>query len=156
MNKGKDLSEELFKEIIGLPTRIQLGLGSFLTLDFGKELSKEYRTRKGIQTMYFGEWHFWVYMCAWRIDLKGMPIIGSSDDREEIKSRLVDLNQKKLERFTVQNTSFDAILQFESDYELKLFSENVVDSEQWLLYTRENMTFVAGPGAKWRYEKQEE
>lgn len=40
MKEGTTVAEELVRSIVGLPVRIKLGYGSFLTLDFGKEIVK--------------------------------------------------------------------------------------------------------------------
>ncbi len=152
MKKGEKLAEELFKAVIGQAPRIKLGYGSFLTLDFGKDIAEELLTRKGKEIIYLGEWRLWVYMCAWRIDLLEEPFIGSNDDREVIRQKLSDLNNKKILEFSVLNSAFDALLKFESGYELKLFSFNVTENKQWMFYTAEQKVFVAGPGNTWYYE----
>ena len=99
MNEGKKLIEDLFSAIIGQYPRIKLGYGSFVTMDFGRDIPEEIKTRRGIEITYFGEWHFWIYMCAWRIDLSGNPYIGSDDDRKAIEEKLSILNEKKLLEF---------------------------------------------------------
>ncbi len=152
MKNGKKLIEELFQAVIGQCPRIKLGYGSFLTLDFGKDIPEELITRKGKEIIYLGEWRLWVYMCAWRIDLLNEPFIGADDDRTIIESKLSDLNGKKIIEFSVLNPSFDALLKFESGYELKLFSFNVTENKQWMFYTPEEKVFVAGPGSTWYYE----
>lgn len=128
----------------------------FLLSILARKLLKEYMTRKGKEIAQFGEWHLWVYMCAWRIDYLDKPLIGADDDREKIAKSLVHLNNKRLEHFKVINLAYDAILKFESGYELKLFSFNVSENRQWLFYTPENMTFVAGPGSEWSYKNSDE
>ena len=135
MIEGKKLAEKLFQAVIGQCPRINLGHGSFITMNFGKDIPEKIKTRHGIEISYFGEWHLWIYMCAWRIDLSGEPLIGSDDDREVVRYKLLDLNNKKLLEFSVLNSAFDALLKFESGYELKLFSYNVAENKQWLFYT---------------------
>lgn len=156
MKEKNEILEKLIKPIIGLPGRFKLGHGSFLTIDFGKEIEKEYMTRKGKQTAYYGQWHLWVYMCAWRIDHLGQPMIGSDDERDKITENLIYLNNKKLEQFIIINSAHDATLKFESDYDLKLFSFNVIENEYWKLYNPNNKTFTAGPGTQWRYTSSDE
>jgi hypothetical protein len=46
---------------------IKLGYGSFLTIDFGEPIEINIKTKKGIEKFTRGEWHLWIYMCAWRI-----------------------------------------------------------------------------------------
>lgn len=156
MKHGKKVVEGLFEEVLGLQPRIKLGYGSFLTIDFGKEVTEEILTREGKETLSFGEWHLWIYMCAWRIDLSNEPFIGSDDDRQFIQEKLVNLNDKKLLLFSVINSAFDSVLKFESDYELKLFSFNVRENEQWKFFTPEQKVFIAGPGNSWCYRSSNE
>ncbi len=155
MNKGKKIAEELFKPIIGQSPRIKLGYGSFITMNFGKDFPKEIKTRDGLEISYFGEWHLWVYMCAWRLDLLGYPLIGSDDDRNHIETTLSDLKDKKLLEFSVLNSAFDSSIKFESGYELKLFSFNATENKQWIFYTPEEKVFIAGPGKTWSYKSSD-
>ncbi len=153
MTKGKDLANQLLQNIVNMqPSRVKLGYGSFITLDFGKDVEVEVKTRRGVSKYTTGEWHLWVYMTAWRIDKNGEPFIGAEDDRELIAKRLVELEDKKLLLFSVLNNAFDSILEFEGGFKLSLFSFGVEDHEQWMLYTPEAKTFTAGPGTSWSYE----
>ncbi|HLB52238.1 MAG TPA: hypothetical protein VJK48_00830 [Chlamydiales bacterium] len=149
MTDGKTAIQEFFRQIIGMkPTRVKLGFGSFITMDFGKDIPEEVKTRQGTQIRYHGEWHLWVYQCAWQIDQNGMVLIHSKSPKEAIDSVLFSLTNKIFTSFSLLNDFFDAELKFE-DMTLKLLHSK--DGEQWMLFTPENKTFVAGPGTKWDY-----
>jgi hypothetical protein len=152
-SNGKDLVTSLFKRLIGIvPFSIDLGHGSFITFDFGKKTQRQIKTRSGeIRTFYFGEWHFWVYMCAWRIDKNGKPFVGSNDTRELIREKLLEMQGKALKSAVILNDAFDACFAFGDEFELHLFSYRVTEDEQWTLSVPENKTFVAGPGSEWSY-----
>lgn len=152
MSKGTELAEQLFSQIIGLETRnVELGHGSFITMDFGRDIlitnKKTKRSRRR------GEWFLWIYMCIWRLDHQGQPIVGASDERELINSKLQDLECKKLLHMKIMNDSFDCRLEFEENWNLILFSHGVQDDEQWMFFTSNNgKVFTAGPGTSWEYE----
>jgi hypothetical protein len=149
---GTELVHSLFRKIQGLkPTRAKLGHSSFITIDFGQDLSEKIKTRSGTETRYYGEWRLWVYMCAWRIDINKKPCAGSEDSREKIENCLAKLIERELDAVIILNDSFDAKLIFGKDVELHLFSFYTQDREQWLLYTPGQKVFTAGPGDEWTY-----
>src|SRR5882672_10320140 len=101
--------------LIGLaPWRVQLGHGSFVTLDFGREVSttKEARTR--------GEWHLWIYASAWRIDSDREIVAGSEDSREDLPAILERLAGKILESIIVLKPSLGLEMSF-GDMTLRVF-----------------------------------
>ncbi len=155
--ENKELAQELLNKIIGLrPTRVKLGYGSFITIDLGRDIAEEIKTRQGKKVIYFGEWHFWVYMCAWRIDQHNMPLVGSNDDREIIQNYLRKLDNKTITNIRVLNTSFDVVFSFEDGIELYLFSSDTKENEHWKFYTSNNKVFTAGPGHLCSYKNDSE
>lgn len=152
MNSGTELAHSLFQKILGMkPTRVKLGHGSFITMDFGRDIPQEMKTRNGPQMRYFGEWHLWIYMCAWRIDKDKKPFAGSEDSREKIENCLSELANRTLKKVEILNTAFDTKFLFDEDIELYLFSFYTEDREQWMLFTPEEKVFKAGPGSEWSY-----
>lgn len=152
MSKGTELAEQLLSQIIGMRiTRSKLGYGSFITMDWGNDIVEELKAKHGIEKQVFGEWYLWVYMCAWRLEKNGYPIIGAGDERDTIQSKIPLLTGKKLLKAQVLNNSFDVILNFEKGYSLLLFSFEMKDSEQWLFFTPNKKAFTAGPGTNWKY-----
>jgi len=152
MNSGTELAKSLFQKILGIkPTRVKLGHGSFITFDFGRDIPEEIKTRNGPTTRYFGEWHLWVYMCAWRIDKDKKPFVGCEDSREKIESSLSELANRNLEKIEILNDAFDVKLVFGEDVELHLFAFHTQDQRQWMLFTPEKKVFTAGPGSEWSY-----
>lgn len=150
---GKQLITNLFKRLVGLASfNVELGHGSFITFDFGKKILRQRKTHSGeIRTFCFGEWHLWIYMCAWRIDKNQKPFVGSNDTRELIREKLREMQGKELKSATILNDAFDAHFSFGDEFELHLFSYQVTDHEQWMLFVPERKTFTAGPGAEWSY-----
>lgn len=134
------------------PTRVKQGHGSFITFDFGRDVTRQVKTRNGIITSHFGEWHLWVYMCAWRIDKTKIPVVGCEATREKISCFLSELQKRRLKEVNILNQAFDAKLVFENNMELYLFSFYTQDQEQWMLFTPEKKVFTAGPGNQWSYD----
>lgn len=151
MLKGLELAKKLFSEIIGLEARnAQLGHGSFITIDFGKNII--IKGKKPSNDFERGEWHLWVYMCTWRLEQNGEPIIGAGDERDTLRLKIPLLTGKKLLQVKIVNNSFDVIFDFEEGYSLLLFSFAVEDDEQWMFFTSDRKVFTAGPGTNWEYE----
>lgn len=150
---GVKFGTELFKRLSGKkPTRISLGHGSFLTFDFGRDYEEKIKTRSGgFKIIKYGEWHLWVYMCAWRIDKNDIPFVGSNDSRDLIQQKLQSLADQKLKTASILNEAFDTTFTFGDEYKLHLFSFEVTDDEQWMLFTPEKKVFVAGPNNEWSY-----
>jgi hypothetical protein len=153
MNNGIELATSLFKELIGSkPTRAKLGHGSFITFDFGRDIPEQVKTRHSLITRYCGEWHLWVLMCAWRIDINKKPIAGSEDTRDKIENCLAELAVRSLNQVVILNESFDVKLIFGEDVELYLFSFYTQENTQCMLYTPGDKVFIAGPGSEWSYK----
>lgn len=156
MNDGKKIANELLNNIVGMkPTRVKLGNGSFLTIDFGKDIPSLIKSRSGSRTVYFGEWYLWIYMCAWRIDKDELPLVGSNDNREKIQAHLFELENRVLTQIVVSNNSFDLKIKFGENVSLNLFSFNTTDHQQWMFYTQDNKVFTAGPASNWSYENSD-
>lgn len=93
--------------MIGLKaTNVHLGHGSFITMDFEQDK----------------KWHLWIQMAAWRIDKKGVAILGCEDEREEIGKNISILEQRTFNKVVSPDGSLDLTLQFSDEIQLKLFS----------------------------------
>ena len=157
--KGKDFAQRLFNQVIGLQsTRLKMErpaimrYGTFISLDFGEDISRKLKGKRTIGQ--FGEWHFRMDICSWRIDKEGVPLVASYDSREKIRANLSVLKSRKVTEIQVLNNAFDLKFQFGDDVVLTVFSINARD-ERWELYTPENKVFFAGPGAAWKYVEEE-
>lgn len=154
---GKSVCD-LVKPLEGhVVSRIKLGYGSFITIDFGKNRVLKYATKHGIKQRERGEWRIWIYMCAWRIDKNQKPFLGSEDDfsREVFQEKLSEIKGKKLLSFDILNTAFDSQIKFESDFAINLFSFGT-QKEQWILFRPEKKVLTVGPGDRWVYRNEDE
>lgn len=151
--KNIELTNKILVKIVNLEIRkITLGHGSFLTLDFGKEIKTNIFYKNEESSEKRGEWRLWVYMCCWRIDIDDEPLVGSNDSREKISLLLNKINGKKLTGFKIINNSLDVILNFENNIRLILFSCNTEEDEQWMLFTPDYHVLVIGPANAVSYE----
>ncbi len=150
---GVKFGNELLLQFVGEKARnVKLGHGSFITIDFGKDTTVEVQTRKGVSESVRGEWHLWVVMSAWRLNRNKEPILGSGDERDVINEKLSVLEGRKYISGKIINNSFDCLLEFEENISLNLFSFYIADSRQWMLFTPQKRTFIAGPGSTWTFE----
>lgn len=129
-----------------------LGYGTFITMDFGKDIEIVFNTKKGIEKFTRGEWHLWINDCAWRIDKEGKPIIGSNDDRKKINKKILILKNKILKNIEILSNIFDAKISFEKGIELTLFANTTEEAEHWMLFTPDRKVLTAGPGTKISYK----
>jgi hypothetical protein len=150
---GVKFANELFFQFVGEKARnVKLGHGSFITIDFGKETIVEVLMNKGLSRSVRGEWHLWVMMSAWRLNQNKEPILGSGDEKDVVNQKLPILEGKKFISGKIINSSFDCHFEFEGNISLNLFSFYIADSRQWMLFTPQKKTFIAGPGSTWAFE----
>ena len=117
-----------------------LGYGSFVTLEFGARV-------KTLGGHIRGEWHLWIYCCAWRIEKAGKVMAASEDDRSLLRKTVAILNRKKLTSAEVAQLMSDAIFTFEGDLTLKTFGIYSRDAEHWMLFTPGGKVLTIGPGS---------
>jgi hypothetical protein len=144
----------------------QRGFASFLTFEFGEPHLRIYRVREApahpdvaapdITVRWphrpvhvHGDWHLWIYRCAWSIDREGTPLAGNESSDEQIDRAMQIVNGQALMRVEVNPT--DARSRFTFDLGATLTtcphpathgllgefeSERSADhgDEQWMLY----------------------
>jgi hypothetical protein len=122
------------------------GQGSFVTMEFGQPLPPA----KNKGTIH-GEWHLWIYGCAWRLEQEGRVVAASEDDRSKIEASIQRLEGQALLSFEVQTPALDAVITFEGECVLRLFSNDTEEMDSWMLFTPEKVITV-GPAGQWSYE----
>ena len=98
-----------------------------------------------------GEWHLWLYGCAWRIEENERVLVSSEDDRSKIEEEIQRLEGRILQSFELLTPALDAVVTFEGDIVLRLFSVYTEDMDSWMLFTPEKVITV-GPAGQWSYE----
>lgn len=126
---------------------VSLGFGSFLTLEFGQPLLPSEEGQK-----VHGEWHLWLYNCAWRLEEGNRILAASEDERDKLKSAIQRLENLTLQRIDLVPPTWDAVFTFEHLVILRLFATYSEDYNYWLLYAPEGNVLSVGPGSFWSYE----
>ena len=119
---------------------VSLGFGSFITLEFGSRV----RTLGG---RIHGEWHLWIYDCAWRIEKAGKVMAASEDDRSLLRRTVMILNRRKLTNVKMGQPMSDTVFAFEGGVTLKTFGVYSRDAEHWMLFTPGGKVLTIGPGS---------
>lgn len=130
---------------------VKIGLGSFLTIEFGEPVIS-----KSNQVTH-GEWHLWLYLCSWRIEKDGFMLVGSEDPQKKMTECVKQIEGCRLISFQILPYTLDVILTFEKGLILRLFSvisedDENTDSPHWILYLPGNQVVEAGPGGRWSIE----
>jgi hypothetical protein len=125
---------------------VSLGLGSFLTLEFGEPLPTDDKHPK-----VHGEWHLWLYNCAWRLEEKDEILTASEDDQDKLEIAIRRLENLTLTSVDLVFPALDAIFIFEHQVVLRLFAIHSEEYEHWLLYIPDGNVLTVGPGNCWSY-----
>jgi hypothetical protein len=129
------------------PSTVQLGVGSFLTMDFGAPAA-------GMSGR--GEWFLWLYMCMWRIETQDEVLIGSEDSRETIKKWLEYTTLGSVQKINISWPSLDIAIQFNSGIRILTFSYTTRGDEQWMLFTPEGKVLTIYGGGRFHYGSSSE
>ncbi len=130
---------------------VSLGVGSFITLEFGAKLKNEKVPKRP-----HGEWHLWITYCAWRLE-KGPEVIAASEDpRPELKKKVRCLENLALQSVELTPPALEATFFFEEEIVLRLFPIYTHEYEHWMLYTPDENVLVIGPGTRWLYHSAHE
>lgn len=126
---------------------VSLGFGSFLTLEFGQPLPPSKERQK-----IHGEWHLWLYNCAWRLEEWDKILAASGDERDKIETAIHRLENLTLQSVDLLPPAWDAVFTFEHLVILRLFATYSQDYEHWFLYAPDGNVLAVGPGSFWSYE----
>jgi hypothetical protein len=150
------LSEVGVLELIGnlkgqSPWGVQLGVGSFLTMEFGKPEAN------GSGGLAHGEWHLWFYLCGWRIENENRVITGSEDERSRIETELKNLALGSIEKINLVRPSLDLIIHLSAGTKVLTFSTSSArNGVEWMLFTPDgNCLTVYGDGS-YEYTRSDE
>jgi hypothetical protein len=150
MNRNELITiQNIITPLIGLKAwGVNLGQGSFITLEFGNALPPDERTK-----IQHGEWHLWIYNSSWRLENGEKVLVGSEDSRQEINK-----NIRILEGLVLKNISFlapgpDTVLEFENSIRLKVFPLIFhEENDYWILYMPDGKTLTLHTGPSWIHE----
>ncbi|WP_423224228.1 hypothetical protein [Candidatus Amarolinea aalborgensis] len=145
-----DAVSELVAPLVGKEARnVRLGIGNFVTLEFGRQLAPNKFGRS------YGEWYLWLCGCEWRIDRQDQIVIAGEDSRERLKTAVQELEGRKMQSVSLSSPAIDATFEFEGGLYLRLFAVDTTEIESWKLFTPEDKVLVVGPGSKWYYARSD-
>jgi hypothetical protein len=135
--------QAIFKRLTGQRAwRIQLGVGSFLTFEFGRRVKEDRHFR--------GEWHLWIYQACWALSLDGRTLAAWDSKRGIIKAAI-----QRLESSPFTGVEFDSrnmITDFSfANYRLVVSPADYLSDaderdEYWLLFMPDDHVLTVGPG----------
>ncbi len=132
------------------PWSVWLGMGSLLTLEFGKAREQQTR-RRG--TILVGEWRLWIYMAAWRLETADVVLIGSEDPRPKIQRELKHLEDVVLRSVNLVAPSLETHFIFERGIILNVFPVYSEHEDHWMLFAPDGYVLTIGPASTWSYAR---
>jgi hypothetical protein len=100
-----------------------------------------------------GEWHLWIYDCAWRLDEGNTVLVASEDERSKIERAIQCIEGRILTSVVVVPPALETSFDFENKIVLHLFPIYTENVEHWMLFTPEKKVLVIGPGTNWSYDE---
>jgi hypothetical protein len=143
-----------FAPLYGLPSwRVERGVGSFLTLDFGKPhvriddvrdipayIGTDFMPVPRRTAGVMGEWHIWIYWCAWSLSWRNREIATSESKELDIDRALSVLNGQSLTIVTAGTDDGRSSFAFDLSCTLKTWPTRPHDrasgddQEEWMLF----------------------
>jgi len=125
---------------------VKLGIGSFITIEFGNKIL----STRGKS---YGEWYLWIYSCGWFLEDPTGPYLGSEDPRETLKKGITILEGHIIENTTISPIGFQTNFIFDTGLVLHTFPLSFVDpAPYWKFFTPEGKVLIIGPFKQWTYE----
>lgn len=147
MNIEKDIQtiKSKIEPIIGQKCwGVSLGQGSFLTMNFGRQISSKQEDNQII-----GEWHLWLYCCAWRLEQNDQFIAASEDSRSKLETAIKILEGLSIQSIDIQKPAWDTIFIFDEKITLRTFSIFSEEYEHWILFMPNDFVLTIGSGIEW-------
>jgi hypothetical protein len=159
--KRFDLS---FRKLLGKPCwGVTRGWGSFLTLEFGEphleiyeprestSKSKKIREAAARRLAYVrGDWHLWIYCCAWTVSDGSGRLVGNSSTKKSIDRAARFLNGQALSSGALISRGMRTVLEFDlgGRLETKPYDRR---SEQWMLYEPTGKVLIVRADKRYTY-----
>lgn len=133
--------DEHFRPVLGMrPWKAKLGIGSFLTFEFGPRLKAHGVTH--------GQWHLWIYLTNWKLFHRGRRLADSDADRKLIQVAIRRLEGAALTEVNYSPNSHRTTFVFD---DFRLVTEPTQDSEldgrdyYWMFFLPNNEVLTLGP-----------
>ena len=129
--------------IVGLaPWRAQLGHGSFVTLEFGREVVLGPTSARG-------EWSLWVYGASWKLLVGNQEVADFEGMRATLAAAIKRLNRLQVLSVTVSE-GLSVSINFADSVTFNFGRGPDPDLEDWKLFTPDGMVHIFGPDERCR------
>jgi len=131
-----------FEPMLGTrPWKAKLGVGSFLTLDFGRRVKDHGHMH--------GEWHLWIYLSNWALLHGNRRLADSDSDRNVISVSVKRLEETSLTDLHFERERLKTTFVF-GDFRLVVSPADYLDDVDerdyyWLLYMPSKEVLRVGP-----------
>lgn len=133
---------QYFQPVLGVqPWRVKLGVGSFLTFDFGPRIKADRH--------FHGKWHLWIYLSNWELLHGNHHLVDSDADRKRIA-----ICTRRLEETPLTGVDFDldnrkTVFSFD-DFRLMVSPADYLQGaddrdEYWIFFMPDNKILAVGP-----------
>ena len=133
---------EYFEPVLGTrPWKAKLGVGSFLTLDFGRRVKDHGHIH--------GEWHLWIYLSNWALLHRNRRLADSDSDRRVISVSVRRLEETSLTDLRFEHGQLKTTFVF-GDFRLVVSPADYLDDADerdyyWLLFMPSKEVLRVGP-----------
>jgi hypothetical protein len=160
--------QKVFSEVYGHPCwNVKPGYGSFLTLEFGrphldvrepsianKDASLRVRRLLAHRSVFVhGEWHLWIYCCAWEVLSNGKHI-GNGSTKLEMRRAAKVLDGQKLVQFSFAAKQVRCIFEFDLGATLQTEPYDR-KGEQWMLHTPKKKVLTLRADRRYQYMRSD-
>jgi hypothetical protein len=133
---------QCFQPVIGTrPWKVKLGVGSFLTFEFGPRI----KTVGHLQ----GQWHLWIYLSNWKLFHGDRLLVDSNADRKPMTVATRRLGEEVLSAVDFDPRAQETVFIF-NDFRLVVspadYLQGTDDRDSyWIFYMPNNEVLSAGP-----------
>src|SRR5271165_141024 len=99
--------ETVLPSLIGkAPWQVSVAADSVVSMEFGVHDPRQ----SGVRI--HGEWSFWLYLCAWRIETQDSLVVGSEDSIDTIRKAFAGLSWGPIRDLTLAKPALDLDINF--------------------------------------------
>lgn len=133
---------QYFHSVCGTaPWRVKLGVGSFLTFEFGPRVRANHHIH--------GKWHLWIYLSNWKLFRRDRPLVDSDTDRRVIETAARRLEGISLTDIKFQNRGRETTFVF-GEFHLVVSPADYIEGPDdrdyfWMFFMPDDEVLTAGP-----------
>ncbi|HYM79009.1 MAG TPA: hypothetical protein VE377_23750 [Candidatus Dormibacteraeota bacterium] len=130
--KLKKEIEALFRPLAGQKAwGAKVGWGSFVTIEFGSRRLQHHH--------YHGDWHLWLYQCAWTLKSETHEMANSESKRGLMQTAIDNLNDRAVMEISFDQQQMATEFVFKGNLRLRCqpYTDAQPDEQCWMLFTPE-------------------